>query len=118
MDDFGTGRSNFDRIVALRPDVVKLDRSILVEVMGRSKARGMLTSVVKLLQESGAKIAVEGIESADEALVAMESGADYLQGNYFAAPTAGIGDEGFNSAVLRKLWRMRDRRVAATAGGG
>ena len=113
MDDFGTGRSNFDRIVALRPDVVKLDRSILVKVMGRSKARSMLASMVRLLHETAARVAIEGIETADEALVAIESGADYLQGNYFAAPAAAIGDEGFNAAVLRKLWRMRDRRLAA-----
>ena len=39
MDDFGIGRSNFDRIVTIRPDMVKIDRSILVDAVGDGKAR-------------------------------------------------------------------------------
>ena len=113
MDDFGLGRSNFDRIVALRPDVVKIDRSILTAAVGDAKSRRMLPAIIELLREAGAQVAVEGVESAREALVAMESGADQLQGHYFGAPASEIGQDGFGTSVIVRLARMRATSTAA-----
>jgi EAL domain-containing protein (putative c-di-GMP-specific phosphodiesterase class I) len=107
MDDFGLGRSNFDRIVALRPDVVKIDRSILTDAVGDQKARRMLPAIIELLHEAGAEVAVEGIESASEAMVAIDSGADHLQGYYFAQPAARLADESYGASVVTRLMRMR-----------
>ena len=117
MDDFGIGRSNFDRIVALRPDVVKIDRSVLNDAVGDQKARRMLPAVIELLHEAGAEVAIEGIESAHEALIAMDSGADHLQGFYFAHPSAILPDEGLVNRILGELLRMRGNlRLSAAAG--
>lgn len=113
MDDFGLGRSNFDRIVALRPDVVKIDRSILTAAVGDAKSRRMLPSIIELLHEAGAQVAVEGVESAREALVAMESGADQLQGHYFGVPAAGFSQESFGTGIIVRLARMRATSTAA-----
>jgi EAL domain-containing protein (putative c-di-GMP-specific phosphodiesterase class I) len=116
MDEFGFGRSNFDRIVALRPDVVKIDRAILVDAVGDDKARRMLPAVIELLHQAGAQVSVEGIESAHEALIAIDSGADRLQGFYFGAPGAGLADEAYGASVLMRLMRMRPGAVAAVGG--
>lgn len=116
MDDFGVGRSNFDRIVALRPDVVKIDRSVLNDAVGDEKARRMLPAVIELLHEAGAEVAVEGIESAHEALIAMDSGADHLQGYYFAHPSAALPDETLINRIFAKLLRMRGNGHKAAAG--
>jgi EAL domain-containing protein (putative c-di-GMP-specific phosphodiesterase class I) len=113
MDDFGIGRSNFDRIVKLRPDVVKIDRSVLTEAVGDRKARLMLPSIIELLHEAGAEVAIEGIESANEALLAMDSGADLLQGFHFAAPSATPPDDPLTQRILGELLRMRGARLAA-----
>jgi EAL domain-containing protein (putative c-di-GMP-specific phosphodiesterase class I) len=116
MDDFGLGRSNFDRIVALRPDVVKVDRTILTRAVGDTKSRRMLPSIVELLHEAGAQVAIEGIESAAEALVAIESGADHLQGFHFAAPSAQLPDEVLAGGILAELLRMRGAPRLAVVG--
>jgi EAL domain-containing protein (putative c-di-GMP-specific phosphodiesterase class I) len=113
MDDFGLGRSNFDRIVSLRPDLVKIDRSILAAAVGDAKSGRMLTGIIELLHEAGSQVAVEGVESAHEALVALEAGADQLQGHYFATPALGLGQESFGSSILVRLGRMRATGVAA-----
>ena len=113
MDDFGVGRSNFDRIVALRPDVVKIDRSVLTDAVGDRKSRRMLPSIIELLHEAGAEVAIEGIESANEALLAMDSGADLLQGFHFAAPSAKPPDDPLTQRILSELLRMRGARLAA-----
>ena len=115
MDDFGMGRSNFDRIVALRPDVVKIDRSILIDAVGDAKARRMLPAIVELLHEAGSEVAVEGIESANEAIIAIDAGADHLQGFYLSQPAATLADESYGGNVLARLMRMR--RVPMAAAG-
>ena len=115
MDDFGVGRSNFDRIVALRPDVVKIDRSVLTAAVGDRKARLMLPSIIELLHESGAQVAIEGIESGNEALLAMDSGADLLQGFHFAAPSASLPEDGLTTRILAELLRMRGTKLTAVA---
>jgi EAL domain-containing protein (putative c-di-GMP-specific phosphodiesterase class I) len=116
MDDFGQGRSNFDRIVALRPDMVKIDRSILTRTVGESRSRRMLPSIVQLLREAGAQVAIEGVESADEALVAIDSGADHLQGFHLAPPSASLPDEALTQGILAGLLRMRGARRLAVVG--
>lgn len=118
MDDFGLGRSNFDRIVALRPDIVKIDRTILTRTVGEAKSRRMLPSIVELLHEAGAQVAIEGIESAHEALVAIEAGADHLQGFHFAAPSANLPDESLVDGIMAELLRMRGAPRLAVVGNG
>ena len=118
MDDFGIGRSNFDRIVSIRPDIVKIDRSVLVDAVGDEKARESLPGIVKLLHDAGASVAAEGIESAAEALVALSSGADYLQGFYFARPRPNLVDEVFSERILHELLRMRQARASRTKVAG
>jgi len=113
MDDFGVGRSNFDRIVSLRPDVVKIDRSVLTDAVGDRKARRMLPAIIELLHEAGAQVAIEGIESASEALLAIDSGADLLQGFHFAAPSSALPDDPLTKRILGELLRMRGGKLTA-----
>ena len=86
IDDFGVGFSNFDRLWRLRPDFVKIDRSVTVSAVRETHAKLVLANMVKLIQQCGAKVIVEGIETRDEALTALEVGADFLQGYFFARP--------------------------------
>jgi len=106
MDDFGVGRSNFDRVIALRPDIVKIDRSILASAVGQAKAGRMLPAIIGLLHQTGARVAIEGIETANEALIAIDAGADYLQGFYFAVPRKGLADEALSTGIIDKLVRL------------
>jgi EAL domain-containing protein (putative c-di-GMP-specific phosphodiesterase class I) len=116
MDDFGTARSNFDRIVRLRPDIVKIDRSLLADaVIGEDRARRMLAALVELLHEANARVAIEGIENAVEARVALEAGADFLQGFHFGSPRAALPDETHGQASLAEVLVVRGRRRHAKA---
>jgi hypothetical protein len=47
--------------------------------------------------------------------VALEAGADQLQGHYFASPAVGLGHESFGSSILVRLGRMRATGVAAAS---
>ena len=93
LDHFGRGHSNFDRIAALRPKLVKLDPETLRRALGDTQGRRMLPSIVDMLADTGASIAINGIDSAADALAAMEAEADYLQGFHFGAPARAPRDE-------------------------
>lgn len=107
MDDFGVGRSNFDRIVTLRPDLVKLDRSVLADAVGDAKARRLLPNVVELIHECGSKVVIEGVEDCTEALIALDAHADYLQGNYLSTPRATLEPDPLSDRILVELQRLR-----------
>lgn len=107
MDDFGVARSNFDRVVALAPDFVKIDRSLLNEAVGCTKARRLLPSVVRLLHDAGTQVIVEGIEEAPEALCAIEAGADFVQGYYFGVPRPSLAIDPMVVDLLCKLKKLR-----------
>jgi EAL domain-containing protein (putative c-di-GMP-specific phosphodiesterase class I) len=118
IDDFGKARSNFDRVLALRPDLVKLDRALIADAfLGWGRARRMLAGMVELLHEVRSRVVIDGIESAAEACVAVDAGADFVQGCYFSAPDAGLADEdtalGRLDAVVRSTGGRRGVAAAS-----
>jgi EAL domain-containing protein (putative c-di-GMP-specific phosphodiesterase class I) len=90
VDDFGAGQSNFDRVWRLKPDIVKIDREMTRRLSTNAVARRMLAGIVSVLQDGGATVCVEGIETEDQALCAIDAGADMLQGYYFSRPAESL----------------------------
>lgn len=87
IDDFGAGHSNFERIWNLSPDIVKLDRTLLTRATEDRKARQILNGIVSLLHESGCLVLLEGVETRDQAMIAIDAGVNFVQGYYFCRPT-------------------------------
>lgn len=88
IDDFGAGESNFERIWRLRPDIVKLDRAMIAEAAGNPLVQRILPGIVSLVHEAGCLVVMEGIETERQALIAVESDVDFVQGFYFSRPSS------------------------------
>ncbi|RJS93085.1 EAL domain-containing protein [Salinisphaera sp. Q1T1-3] len=88
LDDFGAGHSNFDRLWRVTPDIIKLDRTLITEAEQHrgSRLRRILPNLVSLMHEAGSLVLCEGIETEDQAMVAMEADVDFVQGFYFGYP--------------------------------
>lgn len=86
IDDFGAEASDIERIWRASPDIVKLDRKIIVAAEFNQKARRVLQATVALIHEAGSLALLEGVENTDQALIALDSGADMVQGFHFARP--------------------------------
>jgi EAL domain-containing protein (putative c-di-GMP-specific phosphodiesterase class I) len=113
VDDFGVGQSNFDRVAALRPDIVKIDRSILTDtVQGGARGGRLLARMIELLHQTGARVAIEGIESVEEARLGLEANADLLQGYFFAVPHPELLDETGAAGRLSSLLAARPAAAA------
>jgi len=88
LDDFGAGHSNIDRIWKVEPDIVKLDRQVLLEASKSIRSQSILRNLTRLIQQSGSICLLEGIETKEQAMLAMDVGVDLVQGFYFAKPSA------------------------------
>ncbi|MEW6582711.1 MAG: GGDEF domain-containing protein [Actinomycetota bacterium] len=86
LDDAGTGHATFERIAALRPDYVKLDK-VLVKGSDGDRARyALLAALASLGQQIGAQVVAEGVESAHELAAVNRAGIALAQGYGFARP--------------------------------
>ena len=90
IDDFGCAHSNFDRLWQLSPDIVKLDRSLMVQAEANSRARRVLPKLVEIIHELGATVVCEGIENRTQHQLAADAGADWLQGYFYALPATAL----------------------------
>ncbi|MBJ6137199.1 EAL domain-containing protein [Marinobacter litoralis] len=103
IDDFGAGHSNFERIWNLSPDIVKLDRSLLMRAVNDHRARQILNGIVSLLRQSGCLVLLEGVETRDQVMIAIDAGVDFVQGFYFQRPSTDLEAMSHAPADLDKL---------------
>ncbi|MGA0564199.1 putative bifunctional diguanylate cyclase/phosphodiesterase [Ancylobacter sp. VNQ12] len=86
IDDFGTGYSSFSYLQHLPADVLKIDRSFLLDLTPQSRARKIVAVMVDLAHALGMSVVAEGIED-PEILEAVEVlGCDYVQGYLTGRP--------------------------------
>jgi EAL domain-containing protein (putative c-di-GMP-specific phosphodiesterase class I) len=86
LDDMGAGHSNLERIPTIKPDIIKLDRSLIQNIDREYHKQELFDFFIKLAHRIGVFVVVEGIETEAEALTCLERGADLVQGYYFAHP--------------------------------
>jgi EAL domain-containing protein (putative c-di-GMP-specific phosphodiesterase class I) len=86
LDDMGAGHSNLERIPTIKPDIIKLDRSLIKNIDREYHKQELFDFFIKLAHRIGVIVVVEGIETEGEALSCLEHGADLVQGFYFAHP--------------------------------
>jgi len=103
IDDFGASHSNFDRVWHIRPDIVKFDRSIIVQAEADRVVRKALPSLVSLIQELDCIALMEGVETEQQALIAIDSNVDLVQGYYFGHPQAALVDPSDQDDRLAQL---------------
>jgi EAL domain-containing protein (putative c-di-GMP-specific phosphodiesterase class I) len=89
IDDFGSGYSQLDRVIAIRPDIIKLDMRLFKQA---SKKGGIASDVVHLLtrlaKRTGCQIVCEGVETDNEFFFALNCGTHMMQGFLFSPATA------------------------------
>lgn len=88
MDDFGTQYSNMAVLTQFDFDSVKIDRSMILNILNDEKSRLILKHTIAMLKELGMEIVIEGVETAEQVEVLAELGCDIVQGFYFGRPEA------------------------------
>ena len=86
LDDFGTGRSNFDYFLIMPIDMVKFDYKYTHWYFEGEKAREIVESIVGIIDRMDLPIVMEGIETEEQLDAMIKLGASYIQGYLFSKP--------------------------------
>ncbi|HVF19980.1 MAG TPA: EAL domain-containing protein, partial [Mycobacteriales bacterium] len=87
VDDAGAGYASMQHVVEMRPDIIKVDRT-LIDGLARDPARrSVVSAFVLLAYELEATVLAEGVETADDLNAARRLGATSAQGYVIARPS-------------------------------
>jgi EAL domain-containing protein (putative c-di-GMP-specific phosphodiesterase class I)/GGDEF domain-containing protein len=88
IDDMGAGSSGLNRVMALRPSWLKLDRDIIKGIDNDAYRQNLVRFLAYFTRLGGARLIAEGVETIDELNTIFDLGADCVQGFAIARPGA------------------------------
>ena len=86
VDDTGAGYASFNHVLRLRPEIIKLDRSLLTDIDTDPARRAFVTAIVLLALELDSSVVAEGVERRAEHDTLRTLGVDAAQGFLLARP--------------------------------
>lgn len=86
IDDAGAALDSFRRVLQLKPDLVKLDASLVRGIDQDVAKRSLCQALTGFVHATAARVVAEGVESEGEARVLLALGVDLAQGYLFGRP--------------------------------
>jgi len=86
IDDFGSGYSNFERLLGYQPDILKIDGSLIKNIVTDKFSYSIVKSVVAFAKEQDLKVIAEYVENREIYELICTLGIHCSQGYYFAKP--------------------------------
>ncbi len=90
IDDFGSGFSNYKRVLDLNTDFLKIDGSLIKNIHEDNHSYNIVKSIALFAKESNIKTVAEFVHCKKVFEVCKELGIDYFQGYYFSPPVENI----------------------------
>jgi len=100
IDDFGTGYSSLSYISRLRPDELKVDKSLVADVDSNQERAGLVVAALAMARSLHLMVVAEGVETAAEQAFLQAHGCDMAQGYLHARPLPALDFE---------IWMARGR---------
>lgn len=108
IDDVGAGASGLNRIMALRPHWLKLDRELVQSIDCDHVRQNLIRFLIHFSKLSGVRLIAEGIETQEELATLVDMGVAFGQGFFLGKP--GEPERAIAEPVAR--W-LRDRWTRA-----
>ncbi|HXU81400.1 MAG TPA: EAL domain-containing protein [Polyangia bacterium] len=86
VDDLGAGYAGLTSFAQLRPDIVKIDMSLVRDVDKEPTKERLVRSLADLCREMKILAVCEGVETEAELHTLLRVGCDFFQGYHFARP--------------------------------
>lgn len=86
VDDAGSGYASFRHILKLRPDVIKLDHSLIRGIDADSGSRALAAALITFARETGSSVVAEGVETQEELAALRALGVTTAQGFLLGRP--------------------------------
>jgi EAL domain-containing protein (putative c-di-GMP-specific phosphodiesterase class I) len=89
VDDVGSGFASFRHVTRVKPEILKLDRSLVCGIDGDPVRQSLAAAIVAFARDVDAIVVSEGIESGDELSCLRELAVGCGQGFYLGRPGLG-----------------------------
>ena len=86
LDDFGTGYSSLNHLTKLPIDVLKIDRSFVIDMAENDKSRYIVENIIQLSHKLGMTVVAEGVEEKEQVDYLRSIECDTVQGFYYSKP--------------------------------
>lgn len=86
IDDFGSGYSNFERLLAFEPDILKIDGSLIKNIVDDKYSKDLVETIVSFAKKQNIQTVAEFVENEEIFNILNSIGVDYSQGYYFGKP--------------------------------
>lgn len=107
LDDVGAGASNLGRFALVKPNIIKLDISLIKDCDKNYYAQEVIKAMTDLSHKIGAVTLAEGVETIEETTASMIQNIDLFQGYYFARPGAQLADTSDYSGKLYQIAEIK-----------
>nr|WP_298132640.1 EAL domain-containing protein [uncultured Pseudoxanthomonas sp.] len=101
VDDAGAGYASMRHVLAIHPDIIKLDLSLTRGIDSDSPRRALAAALIEFARQTQSRVVAEGVESASELAALQALGVDDVQGYHLARPLE----------VAALAQRLRDERL-------
>ena len=86
IDDFGTGYSNFEYIMKLKVDYIKIDASMIKDIDKNINSQMVTETIIDFARKMNIQTIAEFVHSQSVFDVVKEMGIDFAQGYFFGKP--------------------------------
>ncbi len=86
IDDFGKGYAGVDRIIKIRPTLIKLDQVLITEIDKDPRMQAFIKGLIEAARSTQSLVLAEGVETHAELETLAEMGVDLVQGFYLHRP--------------------------------
>ncbi len=86
IDDFGVGNASLDYLRKLPLDILKIDRSFVVDIGVSEQDEEIIRVILAISQTMDLNVVAEGVESIEQLRFFAENNCDLIQGYYFSKP--------------------------------
>ena len=109
MDDYGSGYSNDNTLLSLKPDIIKLDIEMITGIETDNDRQTLVKNIISYAHQRNIMVLAEGIECGEQLKVLIEYGVDLLQGFYLAKPDFEAIDQ-IDEAKKDEIIKYRNER--------
>lgn len=86
IDDFGSGYSNFERLLQYEPDFLKIDGSLIKNIDKSELSKNIVETIVIFAKKQNIKTVAEFVENEKIYNIVKDMGIDFSQGYAFGKP--------------------------------